>query len=130
MGTIFGATWGVEMFDIPHGEMDWSSSAQSSEWEPDRVLGEPTPTEKPKEHECLKPGSNPMAVAPEPTSVDQGLPPGIEAPRLGLDETRELLSRVFGAGDEDPDFSAFFLCMAVPRRFSFWVHIVAFSGGQ
>ena len=29
------------------------------------------------------------------------------APKLGLDETMELLSRVLGAGDEDPDLSAF-----------------------
>ena len=28
------------------------------------------------------------------------------APRLGLDETMELLSRVLGAADEDPDLSA------------------------
>ena len=28
------------------------------------------------------------------------------APKLGLDETMELLSRVLGAGDEDPDLSA------------------------
>ena len=27
------------------------------------------------------------------------------APKLGLDETMELLSRVLGAGDEDPDLS-------------------------
>ena len=30
----------------------------------------------------------------------------MDAPRLGLDETMELLSRVLGAGDEDPDLSA------------------------
>ena len=42
-GTMFGATWAEETFEIPHGEMDWSSSAQSSEW----VSGEPTPPEKP-----------------------------------------------------------------------------------
>ena len=59
LGTIFGATWGEEMCEIPHGEVDWSSSAQSSEWEPDLVSGEPTPPEKPKEHDCLKPGSSP-----------------------------------------------------------------------
>ena len=34
LGTMFRATWAEEMFEIPHGEMDWSSSAQSSEWEP------------------------------------------------------------------------------------------------
>ena len=86
--------------------MDWSSSAQSSEWEPYLESGEPTPPEKPKEHGCLKPGSNPRAVAPEPTSVDRGLPPRMAAPKLGLDETMELLSRVLGAGDEDPHLSA------------------------
>ena len=106
LGTIFGATRGEETFEIPHGEMDGSLSAQSSEWEPDCVSGEPTPPEKPKEHGCLKPGSNPRAVAPEPTSGDRGLPQRMAAPKLGLDETMELLSRVFGAGDEDPDLSA------------------------
>ena len=35
LGTIFGATWGEETLEIPHGEMDWSSSAQTSEREPD-----------------------------------------------------------------------------------------------
>ena len=104
--TIFGATWGEGTVEIPHGKMDWSSSAQSSEWEPDWVSGEPTPPEKTKEHECLKPGSNPRAVAPEPTSVDRGLPPRMAASKLGLDETMELLSRVLGAGDEDPDLTA------------------------
>ena len=67
LGTMFGATGGEETFEIPHGEMDWSASAQSSEWEPDGVSEEPTPPEEPKEHECLKPGPNPRAVAPEPT---------------------------------------------------------------
>ena len=47
-----------------------------------------------------------QAVAPEPTSVDGGLPPRMAAPRLGLDETMELLSRVLVAGNEDPDLSA------------------------
>ena len=106
LGTMFGATWAEETFEIPHGEMDWSSLAQSSEWEPDWVSGEPTPPERPKEHECLKPGPSPRALAPEPTSVDRGLPPRMAAPKLGLDETMELLSRVLGAGDEDPDLSA------------------------
>ena len=62
--------------------------------------------EKPKEYECLKPGPSPRAVAPEPTSVDRGLPPRMSAPKLSLDETMELLSRVLGAGDEDQDLSA------------------------
>ena len=32
---MFEATWAEETFQIPHCEMDWSSSAQSSEWDPD-----------------------------------------------------------------------------------------------
>ena len=106
LGTMFGATWGEETFEIPHGEMDWTVSAQSSEWEPDWVSEEPTPPEKPKEHECMKPGPSTRAVAPEPTCVDQGLPPCVAAPKLGLDETMDLLSQVLGAGDADPDLSA------------------------
>ena len=72
------------------------------------MSGEPTPPEKPKpkEYECLKPGPSPRAVAPEPTSVDRGSTPRMAAPKLGLVETMELLSRVLGAGDEDPDLSA------------------------
>ena len=42
-----------------------------------------------------------------PTCVDRGLPPRMAAPKLGLDETMDLLSRVLGAGDEDLDLSAF-----------------------
>ena len=106
LGTMFGAMWAEDTFEIPHGEMDWSSSAQSSEWEPNWVSGELTPPEKPKEHECLKPGPSPRAVAPEPTSVDRGLPPRMPAPKLGLDDTMELLTRVLGTGGEDPDVSA------------------------
>ena len=104
--TMFGATWAEDTFEIPHGKMDWSSSAQSSEWEPDWVSGEPTPPGRPKEHERLKPGPSPRAVASEPTSVAPGLPPRMAAPELGLDKTIELLSRVLGAGDEDADLSA------------------------
>ena len=103
---MFGATWGEQMFEIPHGEMDWSASAQSSEWEPDWVSEERTLPEEPKEHECLNPGPGPRAVAREPACVDRGLPPRMAAPKLGLDETMDLLSRVLGAGDEDPDPSA------------------------
>ena len=33
-------------------------------------------------------------------------PPQMAAPKLGPDESLELLSRVFGAGDEDRDWSA------------------------
>ena len=103
---MFQATSAEATFEIPHGAMDWSSSAQSSEWQPDWVSGEPTPPKKPKEYECLKPGPSPRAVAPVPTSVDRGLPPRMVAPKLGLDETMELLSRVLGAGNEDRDLSA------------------------
>ena len=103
---IFGATWGEETFEIPHGKMDWSSSAQSSEREPDLVSVEPTPPEEPKVHECLKPGLSPRGLTPEPTCVDRGLPPRMAAPKLGLDKTMGLLYRVLGAGDEDPDLSA------------------------
>ena len=103
---MFGATWGEETFEIPHSETDWLTLAQSSEWEPDWVSGAPTPPEEPKEHECLKPGPSPRAVALQPTRVDGGLPPRMAAPKLDLDETMELLSRVLGAGGEDPDLSA------------------------
>ena len=68
--TKFGATWGEETFEIPHGEMDWSVSALSSEWEPDWVSEEPTPPEETKEHKCLKPGPSLRAVVAEPTCVD------------------------------------------------------------
>ena len=104
--TMFGATWGEERFKIPHGEMDWSASAKSSEWEPDLVSEEPEPPEEWKNHERLKPDPSPRAVAPEPRCVDGGLPPRMAAPKLGLDETMDLLSRVLGAGDEDPDLHA------------------------
>ena len=99
LGTMFRATWGEETFEIPHSKMHWSASAQSSEWEPDWVSEEPTPPEEPKEHECMKPG-------PSPRCVDRGLPPRMAAPKLGLGETMDLLSRVLGAGDEDPNPSA------------------------
>ena len=49
---------------------------------------------------------SPRGVAPEPSCVEQGLPPRIAAPKLGLNETMELLSRVLGTNDEDPNTSA------------------------
>ena len=54
LGTMFGATWGDKTFKIPYGEMDWPTSAQSSECQPDWVSKEPTPSREPKEHECPK----------------------------------------------------------------------------
>ena len=103
---MFGATWGEETFEIPHGETNRSASAKLSEWEPDWVSEEPTPPEEPKEHDCLKPGPSPRAVAPKPTCVDQGLPPRMAPAKVGLDETMDLLSQVLGAGDEDQDLIA------------------------
>ena len=38
VGTMFGATWDEETFEIPHGEMDWSVSAQASERNPSGCL--------------------------------------------------------------------------------------------
>ena len=103
LGAMFGATWDKETFEIPRGEIDWLSSAQSSESEPDCVSAEPTPPGEPDTHDGLKPGPSPRAVAPEPTSVGRGLTPRMASPKLGLDETMQLLSQVLGAGDEDPD---------------------------
>ena len=37
---------------------------------------------------------SPKGVSPEPTCVERGLPPRMAAPKLALDETMELLSRV------------------------------------
>ena len=45
-------------------------------------------------------------VASDIRCVDRGLPPRMAAPKLGHDETMNLLSRVLGAIDEDPDLSA------------------------
>ena len=104
--TIFAATWVEETFQIPHGEIAWSASTQSSECEPDWVCKEPMPPQEPKGNECLKSGPSPRAVAPESTCVDRGLPPRMAASKLGVDETMDLLSRVLGAGDEDPELSA------------------------
>ena len=42
---MFGATRGEDMLEIPHVEMEWSSSAQSSEWEPDWMSEDPKPPE-------------------------------------------------------------------------------------
>ena len=40
------------------------------------------------------------------------------APKLGLDETMELLSRILGAGDEDPDLSALSAALKTKLGFS------------
>ena len=100
MGPMFGTTWGEE-FEIPYGECAASASAHSSEWEPDWISREPTPTKEPV---CM--GRKPSPRAPEPVCVERSLPPRMAAPKLGLDETMELVSRVLRAGEEDPDLSA------------------------
>ena len=100
MGPMFGTTW-VEEFQIPYGKCAASASAHSSEWEPDWICWEPTPTKEPV---CME--REPSPCAPDPVCVERGLPPRMAAPKLGLDETMELLSRVLGAGEEGPDLSA------------------------
>ena len=98
--TLFRASWGEETFEIPYGEM------HRPRWEPNLVSKQPTPSEEPKEHGCLKPGPSRRALAAEPTCMDQGLPQRMAAPKLAFDEIMDLLSRVIGAGDEEPDLSA------------------------
>ena len=113
---MFGATWGDETFEIPYGQMDWQASAQSSESKADWVCKEPAPSRELKENECPKPDPSARAVAPEPTCVERGLPPHMAAPKQGLNETMELLSRVLGAGDEDPDLSALSAALTTKLR--------------
>ena len=120
LGTTFMAAWGEETFEIPHGEMEWSMSAKSSEWEPDWVSEEPTPPEERKEHECLKPGPSPRPVAPEPTCVDRGVPRRMAAFQLDLDETMDLFSRVLGAGEEDLDLSVLSAALKTKLGLSDW----------
>ena len=97
---MFGTTWG-EGFEAPYGEISATTSNGSSEWEVDRISREPTPSlpSRPRP-------PSPRGVCPEPVRVERGLPSRMAAPKLGLDETMELLSRVLGVGDEDPDLSA------------------------
>ena len=97
---MFGTTWD-EGFEAPYGEISATTSNDSSEWETDWISREPTPS-LPSRQRPL----SPRGVCPEPVRVERGLPARMAAPKLGLDETMELLSRVLGAGDEDPDLSA------------------------
>ena len=94
---MFGTTWG-EGFEEPYGEISATRSNDSSECEVDWISREPTPSlpSRPRP-------PSPRGVCPEPVRVERGLPSRMAAPKLGLDETMELLSRVLGAGDEDPD---------------------------
>ena len=106
LGLMFGATWGDGTFEVPYCEMDWPALAQSSEWEPDGVVEEPTRSREPNEPECLNPEPCPSGVAPGPSCVETGLLLHMGAPKLHLDEQMELLSRVLGPGDESRDLSA------------------------
>ena len=81
---------------------------------------EPTPSRELKEHKCLKPDLSPRAVAAEPTHIERGLPSRVAAPKFGLDETMKLLSRVLGAGDEDPDLSALSAALKTKLGLSDW----------
>ena len=99
-GPMLGTTWGEE-FEIPYGECAVSASAHSSEWEPDWIPRDPTPTQEPV---CME--RDPSPRAPEPVCVERGVYPRMAASKLGLNETMELLFRVLGAGEEDPDLSA------------------------
>ena len=103
LGLMLGAEWGDNTFRIRYGECEVLASAHLSEWEPDWVSKELTPSKETKEPECLERVPSPRGLAPQPTCVERGLPPRMAAPKLGLDETMELLSRVLGVGDEDPD---------------------------
>ena len=44
---------------------------------------------------------------PEPVEVELALPPKEDTPKPGLNETLDLLTRVLGARDEDPDVRIF-----------------------
>ena len=97
---MFGTTGG-EGFEAPYGEISATMSNDPSEWEEDWISREPTPLlpSRPRP-------PSPRGVCPEPVRVERGLPSRMAAPKLGLDETMELLSRVLGAWDEDPDLSS------------------------
>ena len=97
---MFGTTWG-EGFEAPYGKISATTSNDSSEWEEDCISREPTPSLPSRPRPPL-----PRGVCPEPVRVERGLPSRMAAPKLGLDETMELLSRVLGAGDKDADLSA------------------------
>ena len=97
---MFGTTWG-EGFEAPYGEISATTSNDSSEWDGDWISREPTPSlpSRPRP-------PSPRGVCPEPVRVERGLSSRMAAPKIGLDETMELLSRVPGAGDEDLDLRA------------------------
>ena len=99
MAPMIRTTWGE--LEIPYGECAASASARSSGWEPGWISREPTST---KEAVCMN--REPSPRAPESVCVERGLPPRMAAPKLGLVETMQLVSRVLGAGEEDPDLSA------------------------
>ena len=85
---MFGTTWG-EGFEAPYGEISATMSNDSWEREEDRISREPTLSlpSRPRP-------PSPRGVCPEPVRLERGLPSRMAAPKLGLDETMELLSRV------------------------------------
>ena len=109
---MFGTPWG-EGFEASYGEISATTSNDSSEWEEDWISREPTPSlpSRPRP-------PSPRWVCPEPVRVERALPSHMAAPKLGLDETMELLSRVLGAGDEDPDLSALPAALKAKLRLS------------
>ena len=109
---MFGTTW-AEGFQAPYGEISATTSNDSSEWKEDWISRELTPS-LPSRPRPL----SPRGVCPEPVRVERGLPARMAAPKLGLNETMELLSRVPGAGDEDPDLGALSAALKAKLRLS------------
>ena len=109
---MFRTTWG-EGFEAPYGEISATTSTDSSEWEEDWISREPTPSLPSRLRTTL-----PRGVCPEPVRLERCLPSRMAAPKLGLDETMELLCRVLGAGDEDPDLSALSAALKAKLRLS------------
>ena len=114
MNPMFETKW-VEEFEIPYGECAASLSADSSEWELNWIYRDPTPTKEPV---CME--GEPSPCTPEPVCVERGLPPRMAAPKLGLNDTMELLSHVRGAGEEDPDLSALSAALKAKLGLSDW----------
>ena len=85
-GTI--KTWG-EGWEIPYGEDD--SSIPTSEMFANCESRE---------------NATSLKKMPERVCVEGAFPPQEVAPKLGLNETVELLTRVFGASEEDPHLSS------------------------
>ena len=59
-----------------------------------------------------------MRKVAEPPSFERGFPPHEVAPKLGVDETVELLTKVVGAKEEDPHLSDLFAALKTQLGFS------------